>query len=267
LAADASAKCVCNADSHDYSGITVEGNCVEMCKTWGGVAQWEEPTTQYNSCTCNGMTFQTAKTCDEACPASESGTQVNETLNKAPTQVNQTQNAPSGGVGNVVMPNFMGVKSVSDLILKVVKFLITLAIPFAVMMLIWAGFLFATAQGSEDKINKAKRNLIWTIVGIAVILASEAIVDYVTEILGGSGSGQASDLLEKIKDTLNEIIVLLFVLVTVYFAWGVIKYVRAGGDEKALTEGKRHMIWGIIGMAIMAGAWGIVEMIQLYFGL
>ncbi|MDD2753170.1 MAG: TrbC/VirB2 family protein [Candidatus Portnoybacteria bacterium] len=170
------------------------------------------------------------------------------------------------GPNSVSLPNFIGAKSVSELIIKIINFLIPLATIFAVFMLIWAGFQFATAQGNENKLTAAKKNFIWTIAGIAVIMASQAIVTYITDILGG-GSGQGSALVAKIKDTLNQIIGLLFILVTVYFFWGVAEYVRysASGESAKLEEGKRHMIWGIIGMAVMLGAWGIVQMIQLYF--
>ncbi|MBU2220192.1 pilin [Patescibacteria group bacterium] len=164
--------------------------------------------------------------------------------------------------GKVQLPNFLGsgVSTVSDLILKIVNFLMTLALPFAVLMLVWAGFQFATAQGSEEKLRTAKRNLIWTVVGVLVILAAREIVGYITELLGGTGT---SSLMTKINNLLTQVYVFLFLLVTVYFFWGIVKFVRAsatGGKE--MEEGKRHMIWGIVGMAVMAGAWGIVAILQ-----
>lgn len=67
--------------------------------------------------------------------------------------------------------------------------------------------------------------------------------------------------LTTITTILNGVIALLFVLVTLYFIWGVIQYVSAAGEETKLKLGKEHMIWGIIGMAVMAGAWGIVRII------
>ncbi|KKS26543.1 MAG: hypothetical protein UU87_C0001G0058 [Parcubacteria group bacterium GW2011_GWA2_42_11] len=73
-------------------------------------------------------------------------------------------------------------------------------------------------------------------------------------------------LINNVKTTLNYVIGLLFVLVTVYFIWGIIKYISAAGDEEKLTAGKRHMIYGIIGMAIMAAAWGIVNILVDYIG-
>ena len=76
-----------------------------------------------------------------------------------------------------------------------------------------------------------------------------------------------SQLLTKItNEILNPIISFLLVLATVIFLWGVIQYVIGSrGDEKALENGKRIMVWGIIGMAIMASAWGIVGMICRFF--
>jgi hypothetical protein len=147
---------------------------------------------------------------------------------------------------------------------KIAKFLMPLAISFAVLMLIWSGFLFATAQGVEEKIIKARRNFLWTVAGVAVILASQAIIDYISEILGGKSTGQGAVLLDKVKGLLNQVIVLLFILVTIYFGWGILQYVRSAGDEKAIAQGKKHMIWGIVGMTVMAGAWGIVRIILAF---
>ncbi|HRY52882.1 MAG TPA: hypothetical protein P5089_03535 [Candidatus Portnoybacteria bacterium] len=69
----------------------------------------------------------------------------------------------------------------------------------------------------------------------------------------------------RITDILNMVIGLLFVLVTLYFVWGIVQYVMAAGDEGKIKDGKQHMIWGIIGMAVMAGAWGIVRIITSTF--
>lgn len=171
-------------------------------------------------------------------------------------------------VNSVSLPNFLGsgVNSVSSLFLRIIDFLMLLLLPLATLMLIWAGFQFVTAQGSEEKLTKAKKNLLWTVIGVAVVLASRAIISYVSEVLGG-GTGQTSALMRIFRNLVNQIIYVLFALVTVYFFWGVAEFVRGSGsgDSKAVEEGKRHMIWGIIGMAVMLGAWGIVGAIQAMF--
>jgi len=74
-------------------------------------------------------------------------------------------------------------------------------------------------------------------------------------------------VLQNARDILNWVIIILFVLVTLYFIWGVVQYVSAAGDEEKLKKGKDHMIWGIIGMVVMAAAWGIVAVVMQSFGI
>jgi hypothetical protein len=51
------------------------------------------------------------------------------------------------------------------------------------------------------------------------------------------------------------------------FFWGLAKFVaRVGGDEKAVTEGKNLMIWGIIGLFVMVSIWGILAFLAGEFG-
>lgn len=65
---------------------------------------------------------------------------------------------------------------------------------------------------------------------------------------------------------LNPLITFFFVLATVVFIWGVIQYVAGShGDETKLKAGKRLMIWGIVGMFLMASAWGIVRLLCDFF--
>lgn len=49
----------------------------------------------------------------------------------------------------------------------------------AVIFIIWSGFLFVTAGGSDEKITKAKNTFMWTIVGVAVLLGAKVIASAV----------------------------------------------------------------------------------------
>jgi hypothetical protein len=40
------------------------------------------------------------------------------------------------------------------------------------------------------------------------------------------------------------------------------KFVLNQDNEDAQEEGKQHMLWGIIGIAIMVSAWGILHFID-----
>ena len=77
-----------------------------------------------------------------------------------------------------------------------------------------------------------------------------------------------TEIFEKIQsDILDPMIAMLFALATALLLWGVILYVIGSqGDQKKLDQGKQLMLWGIIGMTVMASAWGIVNILCDFLG-
>jgi len=66
----------------------------------------------------------------------------------------------------------------------------------------------------------------------------------------------------------NSVIPLLFALAVVYFIWGVVQFVILGsGEEAKRTQGRQHMIWGVIALAVMIGIWGLVAILGGSFGI
>lgn len=78
--------------------------------------------------------------------------------------------------------------------------------------------------------------------------------------------GQLNSRIEAIRNTLNLVIGILFVLATLVFLWGVIQFIAKAGDEATRNKAKGIMTWGIIGLAVMAAAWGVVNILITYFG-
>lgn len=66
---------------------------------------------------------------------------------------------------------------------------------------------------------------------------------------------------------LNPLITLLFAVALLVFLWGVFEFVRKTDDEKSRTQGKRGMLWGIIGMFIMFAVFGIIRIILQTIGV
>lgn len=60
---------------------------------------------------------------------------------------------------------------------------------------------------------------------------------------------------------LNPLVGLLFAAAVVYFIFGVINYIANADSEEARTTGKRHLIYSVLGLVIMAGVWGIIGII------
>ncbi len=70
------------------------------------------------------------------------------------------------------------------------------------------------------------------------------------------------EFITKVSDAIfNPLVILLFAGALLVFLWGVFQFVYAGGESKDREDGKRHLLYGVIGMTIMAAAYAIMEII------
>lgn len=70
-----------------------------------------------------------------------------------------------------------------------------------------------------------------------------------------------------VSEVLNPLIVLLFAIATVLFLWGVAEFIRNAPDSEGRKQGINHMIWGVVGIAIMLSVWGIMGIIADTLGV
>ena len=87
--------------------------------------------------------------------------------------------------GKLVNPLKSGM-GIGDLVVYLVKdILVGLVAPIVITLaLLWSGFLFVTAQGNEGKLETAKRNFLYVIVGGVLLLGAYVILDVVTNTVG-----------------------------------------------------------------------------------
>lgn len=78
-----------------------------------------------------------------------------------------------------------GPTNIRDLIRTILNYLLGFLGLIAVIMIIYAGFLYVTSGTNEDNIGKAKNIILYAIVGIVVILASAAIVNFAFDVTSG----------------------------------------------------------------------------------
>lgn len=69
------------------------------------------------------------------------------------------------------------------------------------------------------------------------------------------------------KTVLNPLIQFAFVVAFVVFIWGVMQFIRNANNPEGRKKGQDHMFWGIIGLVIMLGVFGIVNLLINTFGL
>lgn len=69
------------------------------------------------------------------------------------------------------------------------------------------------------------------------------------------------------EQVLNPLIVLLFTAALVFFVVGLFNFFGKKDNSEALEKGKRHMLWGIVGMAIMVSVFGIMNFLTSSLGI
>lgn len=101
-----------------------------------------------------------------------------------PSNTATNNNAPSNKLvvpGQIKSP--VGGKSLSAVISQGINILFALIVIAAVVVIIVAGFRMVVGGGNPDQIAKAKKTIIWAIIGLAVAFMSFAIVRIIQGIL------------------------------------------------------------------------------------
>ena len=81
------------------------------------------------------------------------------------------------------------------------------------------------------------------------------------QFIGDANSG--------IVGAINTFIVpVIFALAFAFFIWGVAsRFFFHGDDETKREEGKKFILWGILGMVVMFSVWGLVNILLSTLGI
>lgn len=90
---------------------------------------------------------------------------------------------------------------------------------------------------------------------LPLVVAAQGATDKITPV--------AQNLLT----ALNVVVTIVFVLAVVVFGWGIVQLIIAAGDPAKIKQARQFIWWGIIGIAVLASIWGIIQFLQGYLGV
>ena len=70
-----------------------------------------------------------------------------------------------------------------------------------------------------------------------------------------------------VVEIINPLILLLAASAFVLFVWGVYEFIANAGDETKRKEGRSAILWGLVGLTIIFGAYGIINLALGTFGI
>lgn len=80
----------------------------------------------------------------------------------------------------ILDPNF---GSVEGIVLGVLNWVFILGCGLAVIGIVYSGILYITSGGDTTKAETAKKNLIWSIIGLIVLILATLIVSWIQNII------------------------------------------------------------------------------------
>ncbi len=81
------------------------------------------------------------------------------------------------------VPDIGGTSNIRTAVVNVIKKILTFMALVAVVIIVIAGIRLVVSQGEEAEKDKAKKAILYTIIGLIVILLAQAIVDFVANQL------------------------------------------------------------------------------------
>lgn len=86
----------------------------------------------------------------------------------------------------IAIPNPLGdVQDIGGLLHRIAVFLLQIASPILVIMVLWAGFQFLTSAGEPEKLTTARKTLLWAVLGFAIVLINWGFSYIIREVLRG----------------------------------------------------------------------------------
>ena len=76
-----------------------------------------------------------------------------------------------------------------------------------------------------------------------------------------------ASLAAQLENLLLLAIPLLVALALLVFIWGLVVFIVRSGDENAVAEGKRKMVWGVVALFVIISVWGLVALLQQLTGV
>lgn len=111
-----------------------------------------------------------------------------------PTNTGTQPSAPADASLHIPFKLNNPLKGSTDLqgfIAKVLDAVVLLLTPVVTVMLLYSGFLFVVARGNAEKLGEAKKALMYTLIGAAIVLGAkgfELVIQNTVTCLGGASN-------------------------------------------------------------------------------
>ena len=145
-------------------------------------------------------------------------------------------------------------------IMGVFDYLVTFAVIIAVAFIVWNAITLIIAGGEDEaKITEIKKRIIYSVVGIIIIISIEPMIEMITDIDGGLVMPSVFGGISLVAKWVNFLLGLIGTFAVIAIIYAGIRLIVNFGDEEATTQAKNIAMGAIIGLIITFSAWTIIH--------
>lgn len=82
--------------------------------------------------------------------------------------------------------------------------------------------------------------------------------------VGGDPSGFVAGL---VRGGIQFLLIVGFIVALFWTIFAGYRFVFSGGDEKAISGAWSQIYWGLIGLVVVVGAFAIIRLVEIFFGV
>ena len=93
--------------------------------------------------------------------------------------------SPNAMAQNITIPNPLAAGDIPTLIDHIATWLLGIGSTIAVIIVIWAAFLFMTSGDNKERVTMARKTLWYAIIGIVILLLAKGVTSLIQNFLSG----------------------------------------------------------------------------------
>jgi len=251
---------VCTKINYGGTCDSYETLVQQTCDSYTSYCGWCCEDTSTKKCdsissggTCSGGATVHQKICSEVSSCQSSGYTI---TSNSGVGVGTTAASGAGTSTTTTFINPITSTSIDQVLTSLLTALSGLVVTLAVIFIVLGGILYMMSAGDPGMIKRAKDCWLFSIIGLAIVVAAPTFLKQVIEILGGSSTLNTTSISSALTvsqiatNVLNFLlsIVGIIAIISLVIAGGM--YMTAYGDDTRIGTAKKMATYSIIGIAV-----------------
>jgi hypothetical protein len=165
----------------------------------------------------------------------------------------------------ITFPNPITANSIDEVLTSLLSALSGLVVTLAIIFIVLGGILYMLSAGDPGMIKRAKDCWLFSVIGLAIVVAAPTFLKQVQEILGGrlvgGGVEDALTVLQIATNVLNFLLSIVGIIAIISLVVAGSMYMTAYGDDTRAATAKKMGTWAVIGIAIALGSLVLVQQV------